>query len=571
MVKPWLIDFREPRTLDELAGHMGISADLFRLAISDSRAGLYHPHRIPKKNKHRHGEYRVCFQPIGALAIAHKNLLRRFEPFAREVEPRYPHPCAHGYISDRSTRTNAEIHCGAPRVLHADVENFFPTITLSRLIALFSKLGLHPTVAEVLGKFCTIDDSLPLGLNASPLFANLICLDLDEKMLSLANTRGARYSRYADDLTFSGNADLPTRFDISNILIEEGFRLSERKFFITKRGQAHFVTGLSVTDTRRPHVPKDYKRRLRQELYYADRFGLVEHIRKAGYLSIPSGVNKIDGSIKYLFGIERVLGQKLMSKWQSTLARENMRPAYLPIHDQPIRKVTIFCDESEIATPKGVVLAIGCVTIEEVEAVQSAVQNLQRYHEADPFYVGRKAKLKKKGLHYTDLTDEVRQHYARVLAELPIRGFVAYDFLANYSTYREAYLLLLRELLLNRFVYYDRAEVSIVYEENPQLKEDDIQTAALLTYMELKVQSSRRPAKMPKAVVGTKRNDSCLSIVDTMLGVFRDYATDPTERHQGLFERLRDKYRLIISLPAHKFFTRKNPFTSWPLGDPTNS
>src|SRR5437660_9267331 len=125
MVKPWLIDFREPRTLEELAAHIGITVDLFRLATSDSRAGLYHAHRIPKKNRNRHGQFRICFQPIEPVATAHQNLLRRFETFVREVEPRYPHPSAHGYISGRSTLTNAERHSGAERVLHADIENFF--------------------------------------------------------------------------------------------------------------------------------------------------------------------------------------------------------------------------------------------------------------------------------------------------------------------------------------------------------------------------------------------------------------------------------------------------------------
>ena len=159
-----------------------------------------------------------------------------------------------------------------------------------------------------------------------------------------------------------------------------------------------------------------------------------------------------------------------------------MRPAYLPIHDQPLRKVT-FCDESEIDTPKGVVLVVGCVAIEELEAVQGAVENLLRHHQADPFFVSRKATLRKKGLHYTDLTEEVRQDYVRLLVEQPIRGFVAYDFLANHSSYKEAYLILLRELLLNRFVYYDQAEVAIVYEDNSQLKKNDVQTAAFPTIL----------------------------------------------------------------------------------------
>jgi hypothetical protein len=569
MVTPWSIDFREPNTLEELAVHLGITADLLRLLTGSSRAGFYLRHRIPKKNPKRRGEHRVVFEPIRALGNAHKNLLRRFETFVRDVEPRYPHPCAHGYVSNRSTLTNAQPHCGAPQVLHADVEDFFPTISIGRLVALFLKLGLHQTVADLLAKFSTIDDRLPLGLNASPLFANLICLDLDDKMFASANSHKAVYSRYADDLTFSGSGSLPTKLEISNNLMEEGFRLADRKFFISKRGQSHFVTGLSITDPRRPHVPKKYKRRLRQELYYAERFGLRDHIARAAYLSIPSGVNKIDGSLRYLSGVEREVGAAFLSKWQAILARDGMRPAYLPVHDQPVRNVTLFFDESEIITAQGSVLVVGCVAIEDVEKVKQAVEDLLRRHQADPFFVGRKAKLRKKGLHYSDIPEDIRQDFVRLVAELPIRGFVAYDFIAKYSNYENAYLQLLGELLLNRFVYYDRAELRIVYEENAQLRHKEVETKALLTYFYLQGQSSRRPARIPKVAAGSKLDQPCLSVVDCVLGVFGGYATKPNERQQGLFERIRDQYRLIVSVPTGKFFTRREPFTPWPAGDPT--
>ena len=569
MVQPWLIDFRVPRSLEELAGHIGIQPEhLVKVVASASRAEFYRAHHIPKRNSSRRGEYRTCYEATEPYKTAHKNLLRRFDIFARVVEPRYPHRCAHGYISTRSTLTNARIHCGAARVLHADIENFFPTISRSRLVTLFVNLGIDREVAESLSKFATIDDKLPLGLNASPLFANLICIGIDEKMEAVAKRYGAEYSRYADDLSFSGNGDLPTKLDLSNILTPEGFKLSERKFFTTKRGQSHFVTGLSVTDPDRPHVPKPFKRRLRMELYYAERFGLTEHIGKRSYSSFWSGVNTIDGSIKYLAGIE---GPKLLMKWQSILLREGVRPSSLPVHDQLARKVSFFFDESDIDSPKGPVLAIGCVAIEDLEGVEKAVETLQRFHEADPFFVGKKATFRKKGLHYVDITPEIRQHYVRILASLPIRGFMAYDFLNNYSNYKEAYIRLVRTLLYNRFIYYDRAEASIVYEENSKLTLKDVETGVGQLYKELESQSSRRPTNMPKVIEGKKREEPCLSIADTLLGVMRDYAIDPTERNQGLFERLRDQYRLIISLPANKSFTRKEPFKPWPQLDPTNS
>ena len=124
-------------------------------------------------------------------------------------------------------------------------------------------------------------------------------------------------------------------------------------------------------------------------------------------------------------------------------------------------------------------------------------------------------------------------------------------------------------LILNRFVYYYSADLRIVYEQNGQLRHKEIETKALLTYFYLRAQSSRRPARLPKVAEGGKLDEPCLSVVDCILGVFGGYVADPSERQQGLFERIRDQYRLIVSLPTGKFFTRKEPFTPWLGGDPT--
>jgi RNA-directed DNA polymerase len=571
MAEPWLIDFRTPKTLDELADHLGTETTLLRLITdSPSRAEFYQLHRIPKRNPSRKGEFRIVFEsPFEQLAIAHKNFLRRFERFIREVEPRYPHVCAHGYIRGRSTRSNATPHCGTPEILHADIKDFFLTITHGRLVALFLSLGLDSNVGDLLAKFATIYDRLALGLNGSPLLANLICLDLDDKLKQLASDHQCVYSRYADDLTFSGQGSLPSRVEVSTILNEEGFSLSDRKFYRTKRGQSHFVTGLSVSDPTCPHAPRRFKKRLRQELYYSERFGLREHIGRAGYLSYASGVNKIDGSLKYLFGVDRTLGAKLLSRWKTILESEKKRPTYVSRPEIAVRKVTLFFDEAEIDSSDGLVLAIGCVAVEDVDAVRKASEELLRYYEADPFFVGRKKVLQKKGLHFTDLTQEVRQHYLRVIATLPIRVFVAYDLLANHPNYETAYIELLHTLIGERFIYYDRADVQLVYEENAAISNEEFKRVALLSYYELKMISSRRPLAAPKVAIGKKREEPCLSVVDFMLGVFGDYAVDPDERQQGSFERVRDQYRLIISKPTGQFFTRKNPFSSWPNGSPT--
>ncbi len=80
------------------------------------------------------------------------------------------------------------------------------------------------------------------------MIANLVCQKLDNKIQALAERLDCKYTRYADDITISGNNKLPTRQDLEKILNEEKFKLSQKKFRITKLGQAHYVTGLSVSD-----------------------------------------------------------------------------------------------------------------------------------------------------------------------------------------------------------------------------------------------------------------------------------------------------------------------------------
>jgi hypothetical protein len=407
------------------------------------------------------------------------------------------------------------------------------------------------------------------------LLANLICLDLDDKLKGLAVVHGNAYTRYADDLTFSGEESLPSRIEVSSILNEEGFRLSETKFFQTRRGQSHFVTGLSVSDHARPHVPRAVKRRLRQEVYYSGRFGLSEHIGRAGYLSYASGINKIDGYLKYLCGVERELGAKLNIKWKATLDREKKRPTFVSHPETPVRKVILFFDESLIESNDGPVFILGCIAVENIDLVREATQQLLRNYEADAFFVGRKKVLAKKGLHFADVTKEVRQNFVKVIANLPIRAFISYDLLSNYPDYSTAFTGLLHSLLTDRFVYYDRADLQLVYEQNSAISIEAVKKVTLFSYYGLKVQSSRRPLSLPEVVIGKKREEPCLSVVDCVLGVFGEYVKEwgdsqkgEAERAQASFERLRDQYRLIIANPTKQFFTRKFPFKGWVSGSP---
>src|SRR5690606_21772723 len=121
----------------------------------------------------------------------------------------------------------------------------------------------------------------------------------------LAGRFACQYTRYADDISISGEA-LPLRSDLEELLVRFGFQLNGEKFRITKRGQSHYVTGLSISDPNGPHVPKRMKRVLRQELYYSRKHGVEDHLLRIGYEAhrVQSGVNRLDGIVRYVSYIE---------------------------------------------------------------------------------------------------------------------------------------------------------------------------------------------------------------------------------------------------------------------------
>lgn len=580
-----VVDFSVPTTLDELAVHLGVTATLLRSVTLDERqTRFYIEHRIPKKRPNGSDNYRIVWEACTTeLADAHKSFLRKFEAYAAG-RISYPSPSAHGYVRQRSTLTNAAPHAGKGFLLRADIRSFFPSINRGRLEQLFQELSLRPAAIEVLSRFVTIDDRLPLGLHASPLLANLICLTLDQKLNGLAEEYDATYTRYADDLAFSSNSSLPTRIDIASVLADEGFELSEKKFRITKRGQAHYVTGLSVSDNV-PHIPRKLKRRIRQELYYAEKRGLQEHLGRAGASTYQSGVNRIDGTIRYINAIEPALGSKFRSRWQRILERDEILPAYGPRRDRRPWSVTMFVDESEVTTSDGRLLLLGCALIEDVAKVTEVTEQVARRHLVDPYTSGNKFALEKKGLHFADASEEIRTDYIRELGFLPFRGYVSYDLLSDDSFYESKYFELLSALLPHRLIAADRATVTIVVEQNSKIPPASLTKLIDDIYTRLASKGARRPIQRPIVKIGKKAEDPCLAVVDFLLSVFGQYAVlDATpDSSEGLvgrrnpggetprkrFERLRDKLRLVLSKVTAEAFSRRNPFVPWIEGRPT--
>ncbi|CAN5209504.1 hypothetical protein BH09SUM1_BH09SUM1_07870 [soil metagenome] len=199
---------------------------------------------------------------------------------------------AHGFAKGRSTLTNAKPHAGRGVVVKLDLENFFPTITFRRARGVFGTFGYSEEVSTVLARLCTISvqdavavyilagkkyrgdappsRTLPQGAPTSPALSNLVCKRMDTRLAGLAAKFGAVYTRYADDMTFSGDekfaAQLGNFFEfVRKIISQEGFTINWAKRRIMRKGSRQNVTGIVVNN--RPTLARSERKLLRATLH----------------------------------------------------------------------------------------------------------------------------------------------------------------------------------------------------------------------------------------------------------------------------------------------------------------
>jgi RNA-directed DNA polymerase len=215
-----------------------------------------------------------------------------------------PHDAAHGFRPGRSVATFAAGHAGQQTVLRLDLEGFFAHVTAARVYGMFRTAGYPEPVAHTLTALVTVATPvrvlsaaprpadparidahrrllnrlaaphLPQGAPTSPALANLSAFRLDRRLAGLAATIGATYTRYADDLAFSGDRALPVTALVrlvGVIAAEEGFRINVAKTSVRRRDDRQLLGGLVVNE--RPAVPRDTYDQLRAILHNAARTG----------------------------------------------------------------------------------------------------------------------------------------------------------------------------------------------------------------------------------------------------------------------------------------------------------
>lgn len=240
----------------------------------------------PAEEKAAHYHYRWIGKRSGGnrLIEAPKPRLKRVQArILHEILNRVPpHVAAHGFAAGRSIRTNAQPHVGSRVVVKLDLQEFYPSVSFNRVVAIFRSLGYSREVAIWLGRLTTAAlpasflakgrwtsdmepyqrKRLPQGAPTSPALANLSAFALDLRLGGLARSFGARYTRYADDLTFSGDERFLRSLAVfiplaEKIIRSERFTSNKKKRRVIRSSQRQTVTGVVVNA--RPNVARrDY-------------------------------------------------------------------------------------------------------------------------------------------------------------------------------------------------------------------------------------------------------------------------------------------------------------------------
>lgn len=222
---------------------------------------------------------------------------------------------AHGYVVRRSTLSNALPHVGARFLQKFDVQDFFASITTQQIAAALAAAGFGSEAASLLARLVSCVGRLPLGARTSPRISNLMLIAFDESMSALASAQSLTYTRFADDLSFSGLTAFDVSAEVESALHLHGFELNTAKSKTFKRGQPMFVTGLLVSDDRFPRIRKRFKARLRQEFYYVQKHGIDGHAAAIGDNDPRRVAYRIMGRFHYARMIEPEFAATLQTKF----------------------------------------------------------------------------------------------------------------------------------------------------------------------------------------------------------------------------------------------------------------
>ena len=275
--------------------------------IIDDPDKFYYNFQISKKT----GGKRPINVPNNSLELCQKYIKEKI------LDNVKLHSAAHGFVNNKSIITNAKVHVNSEMILNIDLKNFFPSISRKKVFYIFNKIcGYDNSLSHCLTKLVMYKNGLPQGACTSPIISNIVTFKLDLRLKKLSDKLGLNYSRYADDITFSGNKNvINSKFldFVKTIINECGYQINDKKTRFESKCGRQEVTGLIVNNGK-VSIPKQYIQNLRKDLYYIKKYGIEEH-KKRNNIYNAFYQEHIKGQIMFVYSVSKNKGIKLLKKY----------------------------------------------------------------------------------------------------------------------------------------------------------------------------------------------------------------------------------------------------------------
>lgn len=256
-------------------------------SVSNSASRFYRNYEIPKRN----GGAREISEPLPNLKEIQRWILDNIL-YSIEVSA-----YAKAYVKQKSIKENARFHKRQEVLLTLDVSKFFDSISADKIYKLFLSLGYKEDVVVLLTNLCCLNGCLPQGAPTSPMLSNILFRDFDNFIGKYTNEKKIRYTRYADDMTFSGDFNPGQIISVvRKKLFGLGLQLNENKTRVRRKGQRQEVTGIVVNE--KMQLPKTVRKKIRQEIYYIRKYGLESHMEHCG-IDKANYLQHLKGKIQY--------------------------------------------------------------------------------------------------------------------------------------------------------------------------------------------------------------------------------------------------------------------------------
>lgn len=293
--------------------------DVLNIDYSELRYLVYHrdvvevDHYIRYKIPKRRGGERLIAAPKRKLKRTQRAIL---DHILNQVPVT---SSAHGFLKEKSVVTNADFHHEQPElVIKVDIEDFFPSITCERIRGMFHSLGYSGHISTLLAMLCSYCERMPIevrgknkyvatsprilpqGSPASPMITNIICYKLDKRLEGLANTFNYRYTRYADDMTFTTLEEKKNEVGkfcglIYQIIEDEDFKINNDKTRFLRQNNQQNITGV-VINCDKLGVSRKWVRRFRAALHNAKQKDKIDVEKMRSLLGQAFWLNSVNAS-----------------------------------------------------------------------------------------------------------------------------------------------------------------------------------------------------------------------------------------------------------------------------------